>query len=195
MNLLLCEREEQIMSSRLCHPTKTRERVERASAIHLVERASRSAGDFAEEPALRPTILLVEDESFVREVTREVLRGAGFSVVAVRSAAEAFRLYQEVGDGMDLLFTDVILPGETGPKLAARLRLENPQLHVLYMTGYAEQMKRLEARHEAFLAKPFSSETLLEAVRRVLSSGKPDREKYSGLPAPEDRLHHLGGNV
>lgn len=114
------------------------------------------------------TILLVEDETFVREVASEVLRAAGYRVLTAKSAAEAMRIF-ESGFEIDLLLTDVVLPGETGRVLAERLRRANPELPVLLATGYGEQMAR-EASEEC-LAKPFSSEDLLGRVRQLLEKG------------------------
>jgi two-component system cell cycle sensor histidine kinase/response regulator CckA len=165
-----------------------------SAGIHLVQLPNQPDGESAAEETLRKTILLVEDESFVREVTREVLRAAGFSVVAVRSAEEAVRILLDIGGGVDLLLTDVVLPRETGPALAARLRSKDPQMNVLYVTGYAEQMKMLESHRERFLAKPFSSEKLLAAVGQALSSGDTPGEP-SGVASAEGCLHDLGRNA
>lgn len=111
------------------------------------------------------TILLVEDETFVREVASEVLRAAGYRVLTAKNAAEAMQIYEN-GFDIDLLLTDVVLPGETGRVLAERLRRANPRLPVLLATGYGEQMAR-EAGEEC-LAKPFSTEDLLGRVRQLL---------------------------
>lgn len=122
-----------------------------------------------EEPLVRvATILLVEDEAFVREVTFEVLQFAGYRVLNARNAAEAMRIYGEIRGDVDLLLTDVILPGETGFALAAKIRRENPELSVLFVTGYAEQMAMACEKEEECLAKPFSSEGLLRRVRDLL---------------------------
>lgn len=114
------------------------------------------------------TILLVEDETFVREVASEVLRAAGYRVLTAKNAVEAMQIYGS-GFEIDLLLTDVVLPGETGPALAERLRRANPRLPVLLATGYGEQMARETS--EECLAKPFSSEELLGRVRQLLEKG------------------------
>src|ERR1035441_10058262 len=67
------------------------------------------------------TILLVEDEAFVREVTCEVLRSAGYRVLAAKNAAEAMRIYEARGDEVELLIRDVVLPGESGRVLAGEI--------------------------------------------------------------------------
>lgn len=116
------------------------------------------------------TILLVEDETFVREVASEVLRAEGYRVLTAKDAAEAMQIFESEFD-IDLLLTDVVLPGETGRVLAAKLRRANPWLPVLLATGYGEQMAG-EASEEC-LAKPFSSEALLGRVRQLLEKGPP----------------------
>jgi CheY-like chemotaxis protein len=115
------------------------------------------------------TILLVEDESFVREVTCEVLRSAGYQVLAARDGAEAECIYESRGGNVDLLLSDVILPGETGRALAGKLRGKNPALKVLLVSGYGEQIAMLESAGEGYLAKPFSSEGLLRRVRQIMN--------------------------
>jgi len=124
-------------------------------------------------PVEAETILLVEDEAFVREVTGEVQRSAGYRVLCARDAAEARRAYEAHGGELDLLLTDVILPGETGRALAARLRREIPGIKVLLISGYAKQMGLQVQGSEECLAKPFSARVLLRKVRKVLDGDEP----------------------
>jgi two-component system cell cycle sensor histidine kinase/response regulator CckA len=119
------------------------------------------------------TILLVEDEAFVREVTGEVLRSAGYRVLTARDAVEAVRAWEAHRGATDLLLADVMLPGENGRALAGRLKRESPGLKVLLISGYAEQMGRREAGMEECLAKPFSVGVLLRRVRQALDGGGP----------------------
>lgn len=132
-------------------------------------------------------ILLVEDESFVRDVTGEVLRAAGYRVLAARDAAEALRMYELRRGNVDLLLSDVILPGETGLALAGTLRSKNPTLKVLLVSGYGEQIARLEVAGEEYLGKPFSSEALLRRVRQILG-----RERRAAAKAA---LRHACGSA
>jgi len=90
------------------------------------------------------TILIVEDEAFVRNVTAEILRSAGYRVLTARSADEALVAYREYPGAVDLLLSHMILPGETGLALTARLRREDSKLKVLFVTGYAEQLGPLQ---------------------------------------------------
>jgi two-component system cell cycle sensor histidine kinase/response regulator CckA len=114
------------------------------------------------------TILFVEDEEFVREVTGEILRSAGYRVLTAKDAVTAGSAYDLQGGDVDLLLTDVVLPGESGHVLAGRLRRTSPKLKVLLITGYAEQMGEPESGIGACLAKPFSVGVLLQKVRQVL---------------------------
>jgi two-component system cell cycle sensor histidine kinase/response regulator CckA len=139
------------------------------------------------------TILLVEDEAFVREVASEVLSSAGYRVLAAKDAAEAWRIFDEADPEIDLLLTDVILPGEDGRRLAERLRGRNRLLPVLLATGYGEHMAR-EAG-EPCLAKPFSSEDLLGKVRELLETAPPRANAASCRLATTSGLQNLSWNV
>lgn len=122
-----------------------------------------------EEPAA--TILLVEDEDFVRNVTREILQAAGYRVLAAGDSVAADRRWEEFGAEVDLLLTDMILPGENGAELAARMRQRNPGLKVLFVTGYADQIAVLNNAGEEHLLKPFGTEALVRKVSELM--GKP----------------------
>src|SRR5579872_6322937 len=113
-------------------------------------------------------ILLVEDESFVRDVTREILISAGYRVLAARNANEAVRIYQEDRWQIDLVITDLVLPGESGRSFAAALQRQNPKLKVLFMSGYQNQIELKSPSEEDFLMKPFSSSILLSRIKLIL---------------------------
>lgn len=122
------------------------------------------------------TILLVEDEDFVRGVTQAVLQSAGYSVLAVRDASEAQRTYEQHSGHMDLLLTDIVLPGENGRQLAQRLSKMNSALQILLVTGYWKETNRKclggeqekEEDDESILQKPFAASILLRKVRELL---------------------------
>jgi two-component system, cell cycle sensor histidine kinase and response regulator CckA len=124
------------------------------------------------EESATQTVLFVEDEAFVRGVASEVLRSAGYRVLIAGDAGEAARAYEAQLGAVDLLLSDVILPGENGRSLAARLRRANPRLKVLLITGYVEQMGEPTTGVEECLAKPFSVDVLLQKVRQVLDCAK-----------------------
>ena len=134
------------------------------------------------------TILFVEDEAFVRNVTSEVLRSAGYKVLTARNADEAMAAYREHCGAVDFLLTDVILPGETGVTLARILRREDPELKVLVVTGYAEQLGLFSNEHAECLAKPFSTVGLLQRIKQLLES----RPAWVG---EQRRVKHACGNA
>ena len=117
------------------------------------------------------TILLVEDELAVRRLARRVLRSKGYVVLEAANGREALRLVSQHPGPLDLMVTDVIMPGMSGPELADRLAREQPALRVLYMSGYADEAIGhhgvLEPGVE-FLQKPFTPQDLAQRVREVL---------------------------
>jgi CheY-like chemotaxis protein len=118
------------------------------------------------------TILLVEDEAFVRKVTAEVLESAGYRLVTARSAAEAFEAYRRCFRPVDLLLADIVMPGMSGRELAAEFETLCPRGRVLLMSGHAEQLAscQLSCYGKKYLAKPFSIRMLLSRVREVLDT-------------------------
>jgi CheY-like chemotaxis protein len=127
------------------------------------------------------TILLVEDEAFVRKVTHEVLQSAGYGVVTAKNAMEAIEQRERLPQ-VDLLLTDVVLPGKNGRALASDLRSRQPNLSVLFVTGYPLQFAEIEAVEpaEACLPKPFSAATLLRRVRQLLN-GKTETQNRNTI--------------
>jgi DNA-binding response OmpR family regulator len=135
------------------------------------ETTSGAAMSWHHEPAAEglargEIILFVEDETFVREVTSEVLLAAGYEVLIAANAVEARQLYELHSGAVNLLLTDIVLPGETGRELAARLSHEDPRMKILFVTGYPEQMKMVQGQE--WLAKPFSASALLEKVKQII---------------------------
>lgn len=142
------------------------------AGVEASEASLRFGGAVQKELTGTETILFVEDEVFVREVACEVLRSAGYKVLTARNADEAARVYDQRCSEIELLVTDVVLPGENGRALALRLRQKHPELKVLFVTGYAEQMGLQESLHEECLAKPFSATVLLRRVQQLLDQGE-----------------------
>ena len=119
------------------------------------------------------TILVVEDEEEVRALARDVLEMNGFQVLEALDVADATRLAQTHPGTIDLLITDVVMPGASGPELARRLRAHRPGLRVLCMSGYPESLDRRidgEAGWTAWLQKPFTPDVLMRKVRDCLTS-------------------------
>jgi two-component system, cell cycle sensor histidine kinase and response regulator CckA len=118
------------------------------------------------------TVLLVEDEAVVRNLARRVLRDSGYRVIEARSGEEALRLAGEHPDRIDLLLTDVVMPGMNGRELADRLGEIRPGTRVVFMSGYTEDviLKRGVSGDLAFLAKPFTPPMLARSVREALDA-------------------------
>jgi len=117
------------------------------------------------------TILLVEDEGDVRELIRGMLASVGYSVVEAASGGEALERCADPGQRLDLVMSDVVMPGMSGPELAERLVASRPGLRVLLMSGYLDQghVMRGVARSEVrFLEKPFLTDDLLRSVRSAI---------------------------
>jgi two-component system cell cycle sensor histidine kinase/response regulator CckA len=117
------------------------------------------------------SVLLVEDEPSVRRILKKILVGAGYLVLEAANADEALRLNAECRGNVDVLLTDVVMPGKTGRQLAERMLLEQPSLKVIYMSGYAPSeapaLAGLKDRH-AFIQKPIRPVQLLSKLREVL---------------------------
>ena len=139
---------------------------------HTGEARRESAAVYAARPARgSETILLVEDEAPVRDLTRRCLEQRGYSVLQAASAEEALDVVSEHGGKVDLLLTDVVMPGASGPDLARRMTAERPDLHVLFVSGYPDDSPGspgMLAPGAAFLQKPFTADTLARKVRDVL---------------------------
>ncbi len=118
------------------------------------------------------TILLAEDEQDVREVAREFLDSAGYTVLEAKNGNEALKLAEEHKGVIDLLMTDMVMPGISGQELAAQLRQKGAVARVVYMSGYAEQAALQAQEQDVFsklLTKPFSRTTLLRTIREMIS--------------------------
>ncbi len=113
------------------------------------------------------TVLLAEDERPVRELTRRILTDAGYLVLDAGSGPEALELAARHPGAIDLLLTDVVMPSMSGKQLAQKLAAQRPGLRTLFMSGYFDGAEK----GEAFLAKPFQRDSLLERVRATLAPG------------------------
>jgi two-component system cell cycle sensor histidine kinase/response regulator CckA len=130
--------------------------------------AGETRPDGAALPAGAGTVLLVEDDEALRRVAVRILRRSGYRVLAAADTADALRLSLSEGDPIDLLVTDVVMPGMSGPELAARIEAARPGVKVLFMSGYPDDaLGRLEDGI-GFIQKPFSVDALAAKVRDVL---------------------------
>jgi len=122
-----------------------------------------------EEPA---TILLVEDEDTVRKVIQRLLHKLGYRVLAARDAEEAIEIFRTRDHELDLVLTDVVMPGLTGVEMAEVLKEQRPDMKFLFTSGYTskELGSSPEAPPEPFLPKPFSMDELSRSVRSALEA-------------------------
>jgi PAS domain S-box-containing protein len=143
------------------------------------ERVEVSSSAETPAPAARDgkeTILLVEDEPAVRELTRMVLSKRGYSVLEALNPADAERLAGRHGTEIHLLLTDVVMPGMSGHELAKRLTARHRNLRVLYMSGYTHNVIAEDGTLEeglSFLQKPFTPQVLAQKVRETLDRPVP----------------------
>ena len=118
------------------------------------------------------TILLVEDEAFVREVAGEILRSAGYRVLPARNAAEAVWTFRCHRDEVQLLLTDVVLPDRNGCELAHELLSDSGRVKAIFISGYPEGAFTIKGRlHPGwfYLPKPFSAASLLQKIKEALN--------------------------
>jgi CheY-like chemotaxis protein len=113
------------------------------------------------------TILLVDDDPVLRNLVHRVLRHGGYNVITGSGAPEALTIAECHDEPIQLLLTDVEMPGMNGFELMRRLRLERPELKVLFMSG---STKAAAVSDHPFLSKPFTLVQLLTTVRKVLNS-------------------------
>ena len=117
------------------------------------------------------TILIVEDEPILRELAHAILADAGYKVLEAENIEGALTVWQEHGDEIDLLLTDMVLPGDiTGRELARQLQAQKPGLKVIFSTGYSQDLLDSKDEPENFLQKPYPPDTLLRTVRTCLDA-------------------------
>jgi two-component system cell cycle sensor histidine kinase/response regulator CckA len=117
------------------------------------------------------TVLLVEDEPMVRAVAERALTRHGYTVITADNGEDALELIAR-GDPIDLLLSDVVMPGMDGPTMVEQALKERPELKILFMSGYAEEQLRdsINIDNAHFLPKPFSVQELAEAAKRALGA-------------------------
>ena len=125
------------------------------------------------------TILLVEDETFLLDVTCQILESAGYRVLKTRNAEEALSTFQQYKAVVRLLLTDVVLPGRNGRDLANQLRSISPNLQVIFISGYPENAVTRSGIQEdglSYLPKPYSLQSLTCKVRQVLEQEQTENK-------------------
>ena len=116
------------------------------------------------------TVLLVEDEPMVRSVAERALTRHGYTVITADNGDDALEILAR-NEPIDLLISDVVMPGMDGPTMVREARQTRPDLKILFMSGYAEEQlrKSIDIENVNFLPKPFSVIELAEAARRTMT--------------------------
>jgi PAS domain S-box-containing protein len=144
------------------------------------------AGDTAADPTVKSetvrggkeTILLVEDEIGLLELVREILQHYHYRVLIASSGAEALRIWDECNGQVDLLFTDMVMPGGmTGGELATELKKRKPELKVIYASGYSSVLKGKDFAKgdNIFLSKPYQPNQVAQLIRDTIDGVPKDR--------------------
>ena len=114
-------------------------------------------------------ILLAEDEELLRELATTILKQAGYEVLTASSPHELRSLVSEYQEEVDLLLTDVVMPGVSGQELVHLARARWPRVRVLYMSGYSNDEIRIAEPDAEFLQKPFTPSELMAKIQETLS--------------------------
>jgi DNA-binding NtrC family response regulator len=136
-----------------------------------MEQARVSESDRPKQNPERKSILLVEDDEGVRNLTVRILTRAGYEILAMAGGGEVFNLPAARLARMELLITDVVLGGINGADVASRLKAEHPSLRVLFISGYTDHpllARGIFQNGTDLLQKPYSPDQLLKAVESVL---------------------------
>jgi len=134
------------------------------------------------------TILLVEDEPSVRTLVRDELRKLGYRVVEAKNGVEACLLATQQAESIQLLLTDVVMPGMGGRELAQHLSFIKPDLRTLFISGYTDDVGIMAGQEEgasSFLQKPFTPEVLTRAVRNLLDASTPSEGAGASPSTPQ----------
>jgi CheY-like chemotaxis protein len=119
------------------------------------------------------SILLVEDDEKVRQVAARVLRSKGYRVIEASNGPDALKVCEAEQDDLDLVVTDIVMPGMKGTEFAELLRARKPDARILFTSGYTEDAafrQNLLRDGEAFLEKPFTPDALAKKARQLLGS-------------------------
>jgi PAS domain S-box-containing protein len=133
------------------------------------------------------TVLVVEDQEEVGRITRRILKARGYTVIAASNGHEALRVAEQHPTAIDLLITDVVMPGMSGREVGLLLGATRPTMRVLYLSGYTDESIVHHGVLEAgisFLQKPFTPDALARKVREVLDGAPTGRPSGSGPASP-----------
>jgi two-component system cell cycle sensor histidine kinase/response regulator CckA len=149
---------------------------EKAEALML-------SNDEVEPRGRSETILVVEDDETLRELTVKLLRDGGYRVIQSKDGEDALRIMATSEAGIDLLLTDVIMPERSGPELVRQVEKGHPKTRFVFMSGYSDDMVKrhgLLMQEDHFLEKPFTKRSLLVKVHSALHGRVQETEQASG---------------
>jgi CheY-like chemotaxis protein len=119
-------------------------------------------------PALPPLILIVDDDAGIRELASIILRDAGYRVLEAETGQRALALFENNPD-IDLIFTDIVMPGLDGFKLADMTKFQRPEVRILYTTAFMDiAREKLGVVHGQILRKPYRAAQLEQMVKEAL---------------------------
>jgi PAS domain S-box-containing protein len=138
-------------------------------------RSARPGATAVRRGSSRGRILVVDDEEAIRAVVGRMLQAEGYEVLRAREGNEALRELQEVGGAVDVVITDLVMPGMGGRVLGQELSRRYPELPIVWMSGHPRDVefpREIPGQEHAFLMKPVSPEALLDTVNRVLEDAR-----------------------
>ena len=121
----------------------------------------------------KETVLVIDDNDMVADICKQILKSSGYDVVIAKSGKEAIEVFKENQHNIDMVILDMILPDMGGRDIYDRLKIINPDLNVLLVSGYDMDYQTegiMECGCDGFIQKPFNMNELLEKVRGILTS-------------------------
>ncbi|MCB9949090.1 MAG: response regulator [Rhodospirillaceae bacterium] len=148
-------------------PIRRLEHILRGLGVRRIE----SATEDGDEPPDRPVVMVVDDDPPIRDTVCLALHSRGYDVLRASDGREALSLLEDLPHGVDVLITDVVMPGLDGPGLAAAVASRHPDTHIIFMSGYEnrvpENRRRLD-KSQLCLFKPFPLAMLEQALSNAL---------------------------
>jgi two-component system, cell cycle sensor histidine kinase and response regulator CckA len=129
------------------------------------------------------TILVVDDDADVLRLLQSVLTEEGYEIIAAKNADSAMKAFDRLARRPDLLIVDVVMPGMSGPMLVERLRGIEPDLKVLFISGYDDRnvvQRYVLDKGFRLISKPFTVQSLRQAIDAVIKEPQPARQRESG---------------
>ncbi len=153
------------------------------SAAEKLKTGDATSRQMAPRPDRAPLILVVDDDDEVRELARTILQEAGYRILEAETGQRAMMLF-EANPDIDLIFTDLVMPGLDGFKLADMTKFKRPGIKILYATAFMDVAHdKLGVVHGDILKKPYRTSQLEQAVKETLAGKPPGSVGGAGVPA------------